>query len=108
MKMKTNSKMPNISFKKVLLSTALILGTIGYAQAKSSDQLYPLEESKFEIEITGLKELPSVTLVDKDLKIIAEFYGDSTRVKEQFQSTFDRAELLSKYNNRSIYLVLEK
>jgi hypothetical protein len=106
--MKTNSKMLNISFNKVLLSTALIFGTLSFAQAKSSDQLSHLEEGKFEVEISGLKELPSITLVDKDLKIIAEFYGDSTRVKEQFQSTFDRAELLSKYNNRSIYLVLEK
>jgi len=106
--MKTNSKMPNISFKKVLFSAALIFGTLGYSLAKSSDQLYPLEEGKFEVEITGLKELPSITLVDKDLKIIAEFYGDSTQVKEQFESTFDHAELLSKYNNRSIYLIVEK
>lgn len=100
--------MLNISFKKVLLSTALIFGTIGFSQATNSDPKQLLEEVKFEIEINGLKELPSITLVDKDLKVIAEFYGDSTQVKEQFESTFNKAGLLSKHNNRSIYLIVEK
>ncbi|WP_157963177.1 hypothetical protein [Algoriphagus litoralis] len=100
--------MLNISFKKVLLSSALIFGTVGFSQANHSERNQPLEEGKFEIEITGMKELPSITLVDKELNVIAEFYGESTQVKEQFESTFEKTELLSKHNNRSIYLIVGK
>lgn len=100
--------MQNISFKKVLLFAALIFGAMSFSQAASSDHRQNLEEGKFEIEISGLKELPSITLVDKDLKIIAEFYGNSNEVKQQFESTFNKAEFIAKYNNRSIYLVTEK
>lgn len=100
--------MQNISLVKVLLVIALIFGATGFSRAASSDQQLNLEAGKYEIEITGFKELPSITLVDKDLKIIAEFYGNSEEVKHQFESTFDNAKLLAKYNNRSIYVVTEK
>lgn len=104
--MKTNSKVQNVSLKKVLLFTALIFGASSFSQASTSNQ--NLEEINIKIEINGLKELPSITLVDKDLRIIAEFYGDSSEVKEQFETTFKNAEILSKHNNRSIYLILSK
>ena len=106
--MKINSKMLNISLKKVLLSTALVFGAMSFSQAATSDEQKNLEEGKIEIEIQGLKELPTITLVDKDLKIIAEFYGNTTEVKKQFESTFSKAEFIAKYNNRSIYLMSER
>lgn len=97
-----------ISFKKVLLSIALIIGATSFSQAVSTDPYRNQEEGKIEIEIAGLKDLPTITLVNKDLKIIAEFYGAYEEVKEQFQSTFSNAELLSKYNNRSLYIMVGK
>lgn len=100
--------MQNISFKKVLLFTALIIGATGFSRAASTDPQQNVEEGKIELEISGFKELPTITLVNKDLKIIAEFYGDYQKVKEQFQSTFSEAQFLSKYNNRSLYLVVGK
>ena len=106
-KMQTNLNVRNISLKKVLLSTALTFGALTLAQANSTKNQIK-EELNFKIEISDLKELPSITLVDKNLRVVAEFYGDPAAVKDQFDVTFQSAELLSKHNNRSIYLAVSK
>jgi hypothetical protein len=103
--MKTNSNVQTISLKKVLLSTALTIGAFTFAQANSTENKIS-EELNYKIEISDLKELPSITLVDKNLRVVAEFYGNQETVKDQFEATFQSAELLSKHNNRSIYIVL--
>jgi hypothetical protein len=105
--MKTNLNVRNISLKKVLLSTALTFGALTFAQASSTENQFQ-EELNFNIEILDLKELPSITLVDKNLRVIAEFFGDPSDLKDQFEVTFQSAELLSKHNNRSIYLSVSK
>jgi hypothetical protein len=105
--MQTNLNVRNISLKKVLLSTALTFGALTLAQANSTKNQIK-EELNFKIEISDLKELPSITLVDKNLRVVAEFYGDPAAVKDQFDVTFQSAELLSKHNNRSIYLAVSK
>lgn len=105
--MQTNLNVRNISLKKVLLSTALTFGALTFAQANSTENQIK-EELNYKIEISDLKELPSITLVDKNLRVVAEFYGDQEAVKDQFEATFQSAELLSKHNNRSIYLAVSK
>lgn len=101
--MKTNSYITNNTLKKVLLSAALIFGAVTFSQATSTES-QNLED--FKIEILDFKELPSIILVDKNLRIVAEFYGDSADVLNQFETTFQNAEMLSKHNNQSIYLAL--
>lgn len=103
--MKTNYNVRNISFKKVIFSTALIFGALTFSQAATSEN-HDLGELEYTVEISELKELPSIILVDKNLRIVAEFYGDSAEVKKQFEATFQNAERLSIYNNQSIYLAL--
>lgn len=103
--MKTNYNVRKITFKKILFSTALIFGALTFSHAASPEN-QNLEELEYNIEISDLKELPSIILVDKNLRIVAEFYGDSSDVKKQFETTFKNAERLSIYNNQSIYLAL--
>ncbi len=105
--MKTNLKMQITILKKGLLSLALFFGVSLFAFATATEN-QTLEEINFQLEFSELKELPSITLVDKNLRIIAEFYGDQSKLKEQFEGTFQKAELLSKHNNQSIYLVINK
>lgn len=105
--MKTNLKENSISTKAILLSTALFLGTLPFALAASSET-QKLEEMNYQIEISELKELPTITLVDKNLRIVAEFYGNPSEVKHQFEKTFQQAELLAKHNNQSIYVVVNQ
>lgn len=103
--MKTNTKENSISLKAALLSTALFLGTLPLAMASTSETK-DAEEVNYQIEISELRELPTITLVDKNLKVVAQFFGNQTEVKKQFEDTFQHAELLAKHNNQSIYLVV--
>lgn len=102
--MKTNSKESNSAWKAMMLSTALFVGTLSLAQANPAGT-DGSEDPTYEINIP-VKELPTITLVDKNLRIVAEFYGSYDEVKKQFDQTFKHAELLSKHNNQSIYLVV--
>lgn len=102
--MKSNFNRNSITWKAILFSSALFLGSLPFAQAASNEKL-ALEESTYQIELPELKELPTITLVDKNLRIVAEFYGNPETVKQQYEKTFEDAKLLSKYNNQSIYLV---
>lgn len=103
--MKTNLNSRSLCLKKALLTTAIIFGAITLSQAYSFEKKN-LEDLDLKIEICGLKELPSIILVDKNLRIVAEFYGDSNDVKKQFGETFQNAQQLSTYNNQGIYLAL--
>ncbi len=102
--MKTNSKESNSALKAIMLSTALFVGTFSLAQANPAGS-EESDEINYEINLS-LKELPTITLVDKNLRIVAEFYGTNDEVKKQFDQTFKHAELISKHNNQSIYLVV--
>jgi hypothetical protein len=102
--MKTNLKESNSPLKALMLSTALFVGTFSLANANPAANESP-DEMNYEINIS-VKELPTITLVDKNLRIVAEFYGTYDEVKKQFDQTFKHAELLSKHNNQSIYLVV--
>jgi ribosome biogenesis protein Nip4 len=103
--MKTNTKENSISLKAALLSTALFLGTLPFAMASASEPKNA-EEVNYQIEISELKESPTITLVDKNLTVVAQFFGNPNEVKKQFESTFHQAELLAKHNNQSIYVLV--
>jgi hypothetical protein len=105
--MKTNLNEISITWKAILFSAALFMGSLPFAQAASSEKL-ALGEMNYQIELSELKELPTIILVDKNLHIIAEFYGNPDEVKQQFDKTFDHAELLAKHNKQSIYVVVSQ
>jgi hypothetical protein len=102
-----NSKEISITKKAILFSAALFLGSLPFAQAASSEKP-ALDEMNYQIDLPELKELPTITLVDKNLKVVAEFYGNPEEVKQQFEKTFEKAELLAKHNKQSIYVVVSQ
>ncbi len=105
--MKSNLNGNSLTKKVILFSAALFLGTLPFAQAAPSVNL-AADEMNYQIELPELKELPSITLVDKNLKVVAEFYGNPEEVKQQFEKTFEKAELLVKHNKQSIYVVVSQ
>ena len=105
--MKTNLNESSITWKAILFSTALFLGSLPITLAATSEK-QALEEMNYQIDLSEVKEFPTITLVDKNLRIIAEFYGSPEEVKHQFEKTFEHAELLAKHNKQSIYVVVSQ
>jgi hypothetical protein len=97
-------KKTSTSLKSTLFLLVMLLGTIPLSQAASSEFL-AAEEITYQIDISEIKELPTITLIDKNLRVVAEFYGDPKDVKQQFANVFEQTELLVRYNDRSIYFV---
>lgn len=105
-KMKTHRLVKSSFLKKSLVFAALIFGVISTSLA-SDTKAELMEETDFQLELSELKELPSITLVDKNLRIVAEFYGDPSEVQNRFGIILQSSALITKYNNRSIYLITE-
>lgn len=59
----------------------------------------------YAIDFSELKQIPTITFVDKNLNIVAEFYGDFEEIKARFPQNFQHAFLLNEFYNQKIFLV---
>jgi hypothetical protein len=97
--------------RKTILVLTLSLGTLAMTEGNTlptSDSIaIPAEEVPLGkgLDFKDLPELPSLTLVDKNLNTIAKFYGDSKEIKIRFETTFKEAVFLMEYNGRKIYVI---
>jgi hypothetical protein len=97
--------------RKTILILTLSLGTLAMTEgnpllisdshAIAADEV-PLGKG---LDFKDLPELPSLTLVDKNLNTIAKFYGDTKEIKTRFETTFNEAVFLMEYNGRKIYVI---
>ncbi|MFL0683314.1 hypothetical protein CLV31_13014 [Algoriphagus aquaeductus] len=100
------------SGKKFIAFGILLLG-LTYSPFSKAENLYsksiPSSESELlegiEVKIEKIKPQPSIILVDKNLDVIAEFYGDQDFLKSQFVEAFDNSSLLATYKTQRIYLI---
>lgn len=91
---------------------ALMLGLFSIAPTVASDitskdSVLSTEESNliYSLDFSDLKQVPTITLVDKNLNIVAEFYGEVSEIKTRFPESFASASLLGEFTNHKIYLV---
>jgi hypothetical protein len=94
------------------LGFAIMLGFFSIAPALASENISKDSEVSTEnsilvysLDFSDLKQVPTITLVDKNLKIIAEFYGEVNEIKTRFPENFENASLLGEFTNHKIYLV---
>jgi hypothetical protein len=94
------------------LGAAMMLGFFSIAPALASekiskDSIVSTENSKlaYSLDFSDLKQVPTITFVDKNLNIVAEFYGEIKEIKTRFPESFQNASLLKEFNNQKIYLV---
>ena len=94
-----------------VLFLTLSLGTLGLVEGttlKESDSIASFLENDplgIQLEQEQLKSLPTVTLVDKNLNLVAQFYGDPVRLKTLYADLFEEAIFLVEYNQRRVYVV---
>lgn len=92
-----------ISIGSFLLSSPTYAG-IGSINAKGNT-FYSEFAEEIEVKIEELKSQPSIILVNKNLEVVAEFYGSTEKLKQQFGATFDNASLLAGDHTQRIYLI---
>ena len=95
----------SMTAKSLLLAFVLGSGSV-FATENERDPLpIQLFEGKpLELELPNAK-IPTITVVDKTLGVKAEFFGEASKIKDDFKSIFDKAELLLEHNNQRIYLI---
>ena len=94
------------------LGVAMMLGFFSIAptlafEKISKDSVVTTENSNlvYSLDFSDLKQVPTITFVDKNLNIVAEFYGEASEIKTRFPESFQNASLLKEFNNQKIYLV---
>ena len=102
--MKTNKLIANVT--AILLSFFL---TIGMALAKDETKKEKDEEIEVKVDFTEFekKTTPTIYLIDKNLDIKAEFYGDIDTIKSRFKPIFEKSHFLVEHNKRRVYLISE-
>lgn len=101
--MQVNRKMRGFVLATIFSSFWLFSSTV---EAKEKDTEKKLEMIAIDLELQ--KDRPTIILVDKNLQIIAEFYGDYDGVKNKFQDTFKHVGILVEHEGQRIYLLLAK
>lgn len=74
-----------------------------YAVQQASDEAVPMDIAPVEIE--SLQEFPTITLIDKYGKVVAELYGEKSELEKRFSASFTQDLFVTAYGNHEFYLV---
>ncbi len=61
--------------------------------------------SPIEIDFTNIKEVPSITLINKYGEVVAEFYGPKSSIEKRFEESIKKGDFITSYGNHEFYLV---
>jgi hypothetical protein len=95
-----------ISIGSFLLSAPIQAESLTY-KTKTSQVADSEFKGEIEVQIEEFKTQPTIVLVNKDLEIVAEFYGKTDKLKRQFEDAFENASLLASYQTQRIYLITQ-
>lgn len=103
------------SFSKMLFILGISIGSFllsapsmaeGQANKTSLGNVADSEfKGEIEVKIEGFKTQPTIIFVNKNLEVVAEFYGSTEKLKQQFEAAFENASLLAGDQNQRIYLI---
>lgn len=60
---------------------------------------------EFELDFSDLKEVPTITFIDKYSEVVAEFYGDKEEIKKKFKESFEKGAFVTASGEHEFYLV---
>jgi hypothetical protein len=74
-----------------------------FAGQQATEEEVPMEIAPVEIE--SLKDFPTITLIDKHGKVVAELYGEKSEIEKRFSASFTQDLFVTAYGNHEFYLV---
>lgn len=57
------------------------------------------------IDLSEIKTLPTVTLINKYGEVVAKFYGEKEKLTVQFPESFQKSSFLFKHGEQYFYLI---
>lgn len=63
------------------------------------------EVPAFELDLSDIREFPTVTLINKYGEVVAEFYGSKTELEKRFKEVIDNGDFLTTVGKQEFYLV---
>jgi hypothetical protein len=113
--MQTKMKTTLFTQKNVcaFLGVVMALMIVFSAQAAESVDHRPVVSKVYEeifmdlqpVIVESTSEFPSVTFLDKNGKVVAEFYGEKEELEKKFPESFQQVVFLTAYGKHEFYLV---
>lgn len=63
------------------------------------------EVPAIEVDLSEIREAPSITMIDKYGEVVAEFYGTKDVLEKRFKEIIERGDLLTTVGKQEFYLV---
>jgi hypothetical protein len=57
------------------------------------------------LDLTDIKEIPTITFINKYGEIVAEFYGDKSELEKKFKETFKKGQFVTASGKHEFYLI---
>lgn len=70
--------------------------------------LESVQEEAFNIEkldLSDIKEIPTITFINKYGEIVAEFYGEKSELEKKFKETFKKGQFVTASGKHEFYLI---
>ncbi|MCL6258890.1 hypothetical protein M3O96_07325 [Aquiflexum sp. TKW24L] len=105
------------AFLGLMMALTIMWAAKAEAQVDSLNEVIPMEYNtgiegvqedliqEFELDFSELKEVPSITFINKYSEVVAEFYGDKEDIKKKFKESFENGAFVTASGNQEFYLV---
>ncbi|WP_373523268.1 hypothetical protein [Aquiflexum sp.] len=57
------------------------------------------------IDLSDIKEIPTITIINKYGDIVAEFYGEKSELEKKFKETFKKGQFVTASGKHEFYLI---
>ncbi len=57
------------------------------------------------LDLSGIKEIPTITFINKYGEIVAEFYGEKAELEKKFNVTFKKSQFVTASGKHEFYLI---
>lgn len=69
------------------------------------DSVQEREIQMEEIDLSEIKEVPTITIINKYGEIVAEFYGEKAEIEKKFEVTLKKCQFVTASGKHEFYLI---
>jgi hypothetical protein len=105
------------AFLGLMMALTILWAAKAEAKVDQINEVIPIEHNlgleeiqedvvrEFELDLSDVKELPTITIINKYGEVVAEFYGDRTEIKKKFKESIKEGMFVTASGNHEFYLV---
>lgn len=105
------------AFLGIIMALTILWSASAEAKVEKINEVIPMELNysnenevaevlpAFELDLEGIKMIPTVTFINKYGEIVAELYGDKNELKKRFKDSFEKGEFITAFGSHEFYLL---